>query len=141
LNLRISLGTALGCAACAVPLAALAQNGTENYYFPPKIATFGKSTLPVTGHGNVVVKVLVNANGTFAVQNVLRSSDPADNAVALDIAKHSTYHPATKGTSKTRSISRAVAPVRASPRAAKPGRSRPTKRNFAKGSTPTRKRD
>ncbi len=101
MNLRISLATALCAAACAAPFAALAQNGTENYYFPPKIATFGKSSLPVTGHGNVVVKVLVNANGTFAVQNVLRSSDPADNAVALDIAKHSTYHPATKGTAKT----------------------------------------
>jgi tetratricopeptide (TPR) repeat protein len=98
LNHRISLVIALCGASFS---AALAQNGTENYYFPPKIATFGKSALPVTGHGNVIVKVLVNANGTFAVQNVLRSSDPADNAVALDIAKHSTYHPATKGTAKT----------------------------------------
>ncbi len=98
MKLRISLVFAL----CAASFgAALAQNGTENYYFPPKIATFGKSALPVTGHGKVVVKVLVNANGTFAVQGVLRSTDPADNAVALDIAKHSTYHPATKGTAKT----------------------------------------
>lgn len=98
LNLRISLVVALCGASFGT---ALAQDASADYYFPPKIATFGKSSLPVTGHGNVIVKVLVNANGTFAVQNVLRSSDPADNAVALDIAKHSTYHPATKGTAKT----------------------------------------
>jgi len=79
LNLRISLGIALGGASFGAAICgassgtALAQNGSDDYYFPPKIATFGKSSLPVTGHGNVIVKVLVNANGTFAVQNVLRS--------------------------------------------------------------------
>jgi tetratricopeptide (TPR) repeat protein len=106
LNPRIFLGAATCSASFATALfctsfgAALAQSGTENYYFPPKIATLGKSSLPVSGHGKVIVKVLVHADGTFVVANVIRSTDPADNAVALDIAKHSTYHPAARGLAK-----------------------------------------
>jgi tetratricopeptide (TPR) repeat protein len=106
LNPRIFLGAATCGASFATALfctsfaTALAQNGTENYYFPAKIVTLGKSSLPVSGHGKVIVKVLVHADGSFVVANVIRSTDPADNAVALDIAKHSTYHPATRGPAK-----------------------------------------
>jgi tetratricopeptide (TPR) repeat protein len=100
LDRRISLA-----AACAVvfaaPLAGAAQNGTENYYFPPKIGTFGKTSVPIAGPGKVVVKVLVKANGTFDVTGVLSSTNHGDDAAALDIAKHSTYHPAGRGVNKT----------------------------------------
>lgn len=90
------------CAAVlAAPLAASAQNGTENYYFPPKIGTFGKTSVPITGPGKVVVKVLVKADGTFSVTGVLTSTNHGDDAAALDIAKHSTYHPAGRGVNKT----------------------------------------
>ncbi len=82
------------------PLAASAQNGTENYFYPATIKMFGKTTLPVAGPGQVIVKVLVKADGSFTVQNVIRSTNHADDAAALDIAKHSTYHPAARGVAK-----------------------------------------
>jgi len=94
------LGTSIGAVALAAPLAVNAQNGTENYYFPPKITTFGKSSLPVAGAGKVVVKVLVKADGTFTVANVVSSTNHGDDATALDIARHSTYHPAARGLTK-----------------------------------------
>jgi thioredoxin-like negative regulator of GroEL len=100
LDRRISLGAAACGVALAAPLAAGAQNGTENYYYPPKIATFGKSSLPIAGPGKVVVKVLVRADGTFAVQGVIASTNHGDDATALDIAKHSKYHPAARGLAK-----------------------------------------
>ncbi len=96
---RIFLGAALAPALVA-PLAASAQNGTENYFYPATIKTFGKTTLPVPGPGQVIVKVLVKADGSFVVQGVLRSTNHADDAVALDIAKKSTYHPAGRGVAK-----------------------------------------
>jgi len=98
---RIPYGAAALCATLVAPLAALAQNGTENYFFPPKIATFGKTTVPANGAGKVVVKVFVKADGSFTVSGVLRTSNAGDNAAALDIAKHSTYHPAGRGVKKT----------------------------------------
>lgn len=98
---RISIGATLCCASLVAPLGAIAQNnGTENYYFPPKIATFGKTTVAVAGPGKVVVKVLVKADGSFSVINVIRSTNTADNAAALDVARHSTYHPAGRGVQK-----------------------------------------
>ncbi len=96
---RIVLGAAL-CGSFVVPLAADAQNGTENYYYPPTIKSFGKSALAVAGAGQVVVKVLVKADGSFTVSGVVRSTNHADDATALDIAKHSTYHPAARGAEK-----------------------------------------
>lgn len=96
---RIFLGAALAPALVA-PLAASAQNGTENYFYPATIKTFGKTMLPVPGPGQVIVKVLVKADGSFVVQGVLRSTNHADDAVALDIAKKSTYHPAGRGVAK-----------------------------------------
>jgi tetratricopeptide (TPR) repeat protein len=101
LNGRNSLAAAGACAlAIAAPLGASAQSGTENYYYPPKIASFGKSSIPIAGPGNVIVKVLVKADGTFVVSGILKTSNPGDNATALDIAKHSTYHPAGRGLAK-----------------------------------------
>jgi len=61
-------------------------------YKPPKLAQLGKTSVPIGGSGTVVVKVLVKADGSFAVQNVIRSTNHADDDAALDIAKNSTYH-------------------------------------------------
>ena len=97
---RITFGAALCGVALAAPLVASAQSGTENYYYPPTIKTLGKSTLPVAGSGQVVVKVLVKSDGSATVQSVIKSTNHADDAVALDIAKNSTYHPAARGLSK-----------------------------------------
>lgn len=95
---RIALGAALTAAAFAFASApAPAANGTENYYTPPKLKLQGKNTTPVPGAGTVVVKVLVNKDGSAKVQGVIRSSNHADDAAALEIAKSSTYRPALRG--------------------------------------------
>jgi len=99
LDRRIFLAAALAPSLLA-PLAASAQNGTENYFYPATIKVFGKSTLPVAGPGQVIVKVLVKPDGSFVVEGVVRSTNHADDATALDIAKNSTYHPAARGAAK-----------------------------------------
>ena len=42
----------------------------------------------------------MKTDGSFTVQKVLRSTNHGDDAAALDIAKHSTYAPATRGNKK-----------------------------------------
>ena len=74
---------------------ALAVLATD--YTAPKIIHLGKQTVANAGSGTVIIKVLVKADGSFQVQNVLKSTNPGDNAAALDIARHSTYKPATRG--------------------------------------------
>jgi len=98
---RIFFGAALCAATVAAPLAASAQsNGTQNYYTPPKLKKAAQPTVPVAGAGTVVVQVFVKADGTFTVSKVLKSSNHDDDAAALDVAKHSSYTPATRGTTK-----------------------------------------
>jgi tetratricopeptide (TPR) repeat protein len=64
-------------------------------YQEPQIVKLGTSATPPAGKGTVVVQVLVSADGTFAVQRVIKSSNPGDDAAALAIAKTSKYRPAT----------------------------------------------
>ncbi|MDP9018028.1 MAG: energy transducer TonB, partial [Candidatus Eremiobacteraeota bacterium] len=66
-------------------------------YVAPKLAQMGKSSVPISGSGVVLVKVLVKADGSFDVIKVFKSSNAGDNAAALDIARHSTYHVGLKG--------------------------------------------
>jgi tetratricopeptide (TPR) repeat protein len=80
-------------AAAALP--APAQTGT--YYFPPKLVKQGKATSANAGAGTVVVKVAVNPDGTFKVQDVIRSTNPGNNKAALEIAQTSKYKPAERG--------------------------------------------
>lgn len=93
----IFFGAAFCAASLALPYAAIAGNGSENYYTPPKLKTQGTNATPAAGPGTVIVKVLVNKDGSAKVQGVVRSSNRADNAAALEIAKNSTYRPAVKG--------------------------------------------
>ncbi|GAC1299583.1 MAG: hypothetical protein NVSMB19_04140 [Vulcanimicrobiaceae bacterium] len=95
---RIARGAALTTAALLLNAApAPAANGTENYYTPPKLKTQGTSSTAVAGAGTVIVKVLVNKDGSAKVQGVVRSTNHGDDAPALEIAKTSTYQPATRG--------------------------------------------
>jgi tetratricopeptide (TPR) repeat protein len=89
----------IACAAVLLaPLGASAQsNGTENYYTPPKIKKQGTSQTPLAGNGKVLVKVLINPDGTFKVQGVITSTNHGDDAAALEIARSSTYVPAVRG--------------------------------------------
>jgi tetratricopeptide (TPR) repeat protein len=64
---------------------------------PPKLLKMGSPSSSIEGAGVVVVQVLVNPDGTFHVQRIIRSSNVKDNAVAAEIANSSTYKPATRG--------------------------------------------
>ncbi|MFN2448883.1 MAG: TonB family protein, partial [Candidatus Baltobacteraceae bacterium] len=69
----------------------------SNEYYPPKLAHQGKTAKPIAGTGKVIVQVQVNANGSHKVIRVIKSTNSADNAAALDIAGNSSYKPATRG--------------------------------------------
>jgi tetratricopeptide (TPR) repeat protein len=94
---RIPLVAALCGAAIALPLAVCAAAPGTNDFVAPKLVKRGVNTTPIGGTGIVIVKVLVNTNGTFKVQSVIKSTNHADDKAALEIAQTSTYKPATKG--------------------------------------------
>ena len=94
---RTSIGAVICAAAIVAPLTA---NADIAYYTPPKLVTRGKNTTPVAGAGKVVVQVMVNKDGTFKVSRVVNSTNHGNDAAALEIAKTSTYAPATRGTAK-----------------------------------------
>lgn len=98
MNGRIS-GAAFGALALVTPLIAHAQ-ATPTYYVPPKLATHGTNTSAIAGKGIVVVQVLVNKNRSFKVIKILHSTNKGDNAAALEIARKSTYRPASRGAQK-----------------------------------------
>jgi len=94
-RLTPSLAVIAALALGAVPVSASAQ--TAVFYVPPKLASRGTNTTPIAGKGTVTVKVFVHANGKAdAPSAVTKSTNPADNAAALEIAKTSTYKPASK---------------------------------------------
>ncbi|HLI97501.1 MAG TPA: energy transducer TonB [Candidatus Baltobacteraceae bacterium] len=71
-------------------------------YTPPKLISRGPSAVEPKGKGTVVVQVLINPDGSVKVTRVLKSTNPGDNAAALDIAQHSKYAPATRNGKPTR---------------------------------------
>jgi tetratricopeptide (TPR) repeat protein len=84
----LALGT-LAVAAC--PGGAWAQ--TSTFYTPPKLVRQATTSVPVAGNGAVTVQVFVHKNGTIGTVKLKKSTNHADDAAALDIAKHSTYKP------------------------------------------------
>jgi tetratricopeptide (TPR) repeat protein len=89
----VSVLTAL--VAGALPVAAAAQ--TAVFYVPPKLVSRGTNTAPIAGKGTVTIKVFVHANGKADVPStVSKTTNAQDNAAALEIAKSSTYKPASK---------------------------------------------
>ncbi len=87
-------------AIAALPLAARAQTaGVPDS--GPKLVTRGTNATPTAGPGDVTVKVFVKKDGTFAVVDVLKTTNPGDNAAALEIAKSSTYKPAVRSGQRT----------------------------------------
>jgi tetratricopeptide (TPR) repeat protein len=86
----------LACALLvALPMVASAQTAVPDS--GPKLATRGTNATAPAGPGAVTVKVFVKKDGTFDVAGVLRTTNPGDNAAALEIAKSSTYKPAVRG--------------------------------------------
>ncbi len=98
---RIWLGAGVASLALAVPETVFAQSSSSGgieYFHEAKMVQRGTATSAAAGAGTVVVQVLVNKDGTFKVQRVIRSSNHGDDAAALEIAKTSKYRPATRGT-------------------------------------------
>ena len=77
----------------ATPLAVSAQT---NAYVAPKLSAPGTSTTAPAGKGSVIVQVFVKKDGSFKVIKVLKSTNPADNAPALEMAKSAKYKPALR---------------------------------------------
>jgi hypothetical protein len=99
---RASIGALCTVAAVAIPSFASAQAAPSsfNYFVPPKLIKKGTFKTPIGGTGTVVVKVLVNKDGTSKVQGVIHSTNPEDDKAALEIAATSTYKPAMRGSVK-----------------------------------------
>lgn len=97
---RILAAATVGSLACVLGLRVLGLNlafaDTTQYYTPPKLIKQGTTTSPVAGNGVVVVQVLVNPDGTFKVQKVVRSTNHDDDAAALEMAQTAKYAPGTK---------------------------------------------
>jgi Tfp pilus assembly protein PilF len=89
------LSALLAFAVGEFPAYAIAQ--TAVFYVPPKLASRGSNTTPVGGKGTVTIKVFVHAGGKADVPSaVAKSTNHADDAAALEIARSSTYKPASK---------------------------------------------
>lgn len=83
-------------------LPALAQYTNE--FVPAKLIRQGKTSTSIAGNGTVVVQVQVNSDGTHKAIKVLHSSNPGDNAAAMEIAQDSTYRPAHRGSTPVTSF-------------------------------------
>jgi len=96
---RTSPIAALCVLAYLSPLAAVAAPASDpsTYYTAPKLIKRGTATAAIDGPGTVMVKVLVNKDGTFKVQGIISSTNHGDDKAALEIASSSTYRPARKG--------------------------------------------
>jgi len=69
-----------------------------NEFTEAKLIKQGTTTQSIAGSGKVVVQVEVNADGTHKATKVISSTNPGDNAAAMEIAQNSTYRPAHRGT-------------------------------------------
>ena len=95
MNVSTRLAAALGTLAFATAsLPAAAQ--LANDYTAPKLVHQGTTSKAVAGKGTVVVQVQVSPNGSHKVTRVLKSTNPGDNAAALEIAQNSSYRPAVR---------------------------------------------
>jgi tetratricopeptide (TPR) repeat protein len=97
---RIRIVAALAVLAFAVSSQpALAQYTSE--FTPAKVSKTGTTTHEISGTGAVQVHVLVDSTGRAKAVSVLKSTNPGDNAAAMDIARNTIYTPARRGSSVT----------------------------------------
>jgi len=76
-----------------LPLAGSAQ--TEKFYRPPKALKLGSHSAAVAGNGTVQVKVFIKKDGSLGSATVTKSTNHADDAAALQIAKSSSFRAGT----------------------------------------------
>ncbi len=92
---RLLAAAALGALwVASLPLAAPAQTGT--FYTPPKLLKRAAPSAPIAGSGAVTVQVFVHKSGSIGTVKVQKSTNHADDAAALDIARNSTYKPGVR---------------------------------------------
>lgn len=97
MHYRRLLTAALPAAAVVLaPLAVFAQASDGDIYNHAKLVQRGKNTTPIAGSGTVSVQVYVKADGSFKVEKIIKTTNPSDNAAALELANSSTYKPATR---------------------------------------------
>ncbi len=94
---RMAAAAAAAFAAVIFASPAQAQN-YSNQFTQAKLIHRADTAVPIAGSGTVVLQVQVNADGSHKVTRIIRSTNPGDNAAALDIAKNSTYRPQHRGT-------------------------------------------
>ncbi len=94
---RISTVAAGACAIAIALGASPAYAQYANEFQIAKVIKQGKIMHAIAGPGTVTVQVQVNADGSHKAMKVLRSTNPGDNAAAMDIAQTSTYRPARRG--------------------------------------------
>ena len=75
---------------------ALPAQAQYNDYIPPKLVHQGRTSQAIAGSGTVIVQVQVNQNGTHKAMRVIKSTNPGNNAAAMEIANTSTYRVATR---------------------------------------------
>jgi TonB family protein len=75
---------------------ALAQYANE--FVPARLIHQGTTSAPIVGNGKVVVQVEVHPDGSHKAIKVISSTNPGDNAAAMEIAQNSSYRPAHRGT-------------------------------------------
>lgn len=92
----LALGVACGAIATADP--------ATQYYTPPHLIKQGTATTSPAGNGIVVIQVLVNTDGTFKVQRIVKSSNHGDDQAAMEMANSAQYAPATKGDQKIKAF-------------------------------------
>jgi tetratricopeptide (TPR) repeat protein len=85
---RLLAGVALSALA-VLPLAGGAE--TQKFYRPPKILALGTHAMAVAGTGVVQLKVFIKKDGSVTTAQVVKSTNHADDAAALEIAKSSRY--------------------------------------------------
>jgi Gram-negative bacterial TonB protein C-terminal len=69
-----------------------------NEFTEARLIHQGTTSAAIAGTGRVVVQVQVNADGSHKAIRVIHSTNPGDNAAAMEIAASSTYRPAHRGT-------------------------------------------
>ena len=100
MNGRIFVAAAVASVACAIASSLPARSDSLGYYTPPKLVKQGTSATPIAGNGTVLIQVLVNPDGSFKVQKIVKSTNPNDNQAAMEIAQSAKYAPATKSGKK-----------------------------------------
>jgi len=96
MNRSSRVAVAAGIVAFALSFApAHAQYANE--FSPAKRLAAGTTSQPIGGKGMVIVQVQVNPDGSHKAIKVIKSTNPADNAAAMELAQTATYRPAHRG--------------------------------------------